>query len=135
LSICHDGSVEAIEDIVEDWISNAIKDFLLCAVHVEDVIIHERNVLRFCVFYYELRLFVDAVQTRGIAFDLFCVEGSKSAKNFNVSFSFHTKYYGKVITPQKTEFHSSFFSLMLSKFQKLKSMFGFHHFNFREYLN
>lgn len=127
LSVCHDGPVEAIKDIIEDWVPNAIEDFFLCAVHVEHVIIHERNILHFCILYYELSVFVDAMQARGVAIDLFCVEGPKSTKNFNVSFSFHTKYYGKVIMHQKTEFYPSFFSLPLknTKHKKYVCISGF----------
>jgi hypothetical protein len=44
-----------------------------------------------------LGLLIDAVKSSGVAFNLFRIEWSKSAKNFNVSFSFHTKYYDETI--------------------------------------
>jgi len=52
LSICHDGAIESIEDIVENWISDIFEDLLLSAVHIEDMIEHEGDVFRFMVFYY-----------------------------------------------------------------------------------
>jgi hypothetical protein len=52
LTIRHYGAIESIKDIVENWISHIVEDFLLSAIHIEDIIKHERHVFRFMVFYY-----------------------------------------------------------------------------------
>ena len=52
LAICHYCAIESIKNIVENWISGIIEDFLLSAIHIENMIEHEGNVFRFMVFYY-----------------------------------------------------------------------------------
>jgi hypothetical protein len=65
-----------------------LKNILLVRVHIENLIVHEGNLFLFLslVFDYELGFIVgDSVQSNSIALQLFIIEGSETAKNFNVS--------------------------------------------------
>lgn len=66
LSVGHDGAVETLDDVVEDWSGYLIKDFILSGVHVEHFVVHEGHLACSDVFDEELRVVVDVVQAAGI---------------------------------------------------------------------
>jgi hypothetical protein len=61
LPIGHNGSIESVENIIQDRLSDLLVYLLLSAIHVKYVIVHEGDFLRFIVFYYELGSFAYTV--------------------------------------------------------------------------
>jgi hypothetical protein len=66
LPIGHNGAMESVKDVIKYRQAYLFEYFLLDAICIKNVIIHEGYFLRFDIFDDQLRSFADAMQNCGI---------------------------------------------------------------------
>lgn len=85
LPICHDCPIKSINDVAQNWIPYLLIHLFLRWIHIKNKIIHERHLLWFAIFDYQLLFLGNPVQHGGIAVWLFCIEWAKAAEYFNIT--------------------------------------------------
>lgn len=85
LTICHDRSVEPIQDVVQYGHTDLLVDLFLRAICLEDVVVHERHLVALGgVANNELLVVGNAVYPFGLLLELLLVEGPEATENANI---------------------------------------------------
>ncbi len=85
LTVGHDGPMKSIKYIIEDRPTYFLKYLLLCAVNIEDMIKHERNLLRSHILNDQLSFIIYSMYFCRSSNRLLRVEWSKTREDLNVS--------------------------------------------------
>lgn len=82
--------MEAIQDVVDDWLSDLLEDLFLSAVDVEYLVEHEGDALGLvAVLDDQLIALADSMKDRWVGGQLFGVERPETAEDFDVSLTLH----------------------------------------------